>query len=158
MRTVELVVPIAGEHEGGNSLDPATEQPEDVEGGLIRPVQVLEDENRGDPSLELTHEGRRDLMWSGAALDALLELATGDRGNVKKWREGTRREKRIARPPENSGRSTVLVAEPPDERRLPDPCLAPDEHEAPAQTVENGGEKLAQSGEVVRSFEELQPT
>ena len=50
---VELVVAVAGENESGNALDPANEQLQDVERGLVRPVQVLDDQDRRRPRPQL---------------------------------------------------------------------------------------------------------
>ncbi len=61
--TVELVVPIGREHERRDSFDPPDEQPQNVERGLVRPVQILEDEDARHPP-QLTQERNRDLVRS----------------------------------------------------------------------------------------------
>ena len=46
MVSVELVVPVGGEHERIGPVDPAAEHAQDVERRLVRPMHVLEHEQR----------------------------------------------------------------------------------------------------------------
>ena len=43
---VELVIPIARQHESGRRIDPRREHDEHVERGLVRPMQILKDQHR----------------------------------------------------------------------------------------------------------------
>ena len=47
VRAVEFVVAVGGDHERRQRLDPARQQPDDVERRLVGPVQVLEHDDRG---------------------------------------------------------------------------------------------------------------
>ena len=59
MRAIELVVAVAGEHERGNGLDLAREQPQHVERRLVGPVEVLEHEDRRAAPAQLADQRRR---------------------------------------------------------------------------------------------------
>ncbi len=49
MGAIELVVSVAENDEGGHRIDPAANQPDNVERRLIRPLDVVEDEDRRRP-------------------------------------------------------------------------------------------------------------
>ena len=63
---VELVVAVAGEDERGNGLDASSDQPEDVERGLVRSVDILDNQHRRAVALELANEPGHDLVRPGA--------------------------------------------------------------------------------------------
>jgi hypothetical protein len=98
---VELVVAIRRDEERGHRLDPAREELEDVECRLVRPVDVLEHEDRPGPRLQLVSQRRHDLVRHRAALDELLQLAVRLLGDTEQRPERPRREKRIAGAPED---------------------------------------------------------
>jgi len=78
--SVELVIPEARDHECGCALDPAPDEPEDVERGLVRPVDVLEDQD-GRAVLELGHQRRDDVVRPRARLDEPAEIPAGSFGD-----------------------------------------------------------------------------
>jgi len=86
---VELVVPIAGEHECGDRLHPACEEPQDIKGRLVRIMHILEDEDRWRPGPQLAYERRRNLIGSRAGLHELLQLSAGALGDVDEGPERT---------------------------------------------------------------------
>src|SRR5439155_22686480 len=92
---VGLVVPMAGEHECGDRLHKASEQPQDIEGRLVRAMQILEHEDRWRPCPQLAHERRGNLIRSRAGLHELLQLSPGALGDVDEGPERTRSEQRI---------------------------------------------------------------
>ena len=132
MDRVELVVAVGRDDENGNGLDPAGEQPQDVEGSLVRPVHVFEHEDGRSMRAHVANERRHDLVRLRAALDQCAQLAADAFRYGKKRSERARREEHVAGAPEHAIPLRLLVAELADERRLPDPCLAGHEHEAPA--------------------------
>ncbi len=127
MVAVDLIAAIRGDQERGERVDPAGDDPENVQRRLVGPVNVLEDDDR-DLALELLHERRRKLVRPrGGGCDS-LELAAGHAGDVEKGAQRARGEQRVAGAPEE----TPLVlrgAEPANERGLADPGLPPDEDE-----------------------------
>ena len=157
MGAVELVVAVAGENESGSTLDPASEQLQDVERGLVRPVQVLDDQDRRRPRPQLAHERRRDLVRSGAALDQLLELTAGDLSDVEQRPERTRREQRVAGARQDPRRPAVLLAKPSQQRCLPDSGLASHEHQPPLRATEDGGQGLIERRKMTGALEQLAP-
>ena len=103
------------------AVSPAAQE---VERGLVGPVQVLEDEHAR--TSELAEERRKQLVRPGGVVDQPLEVAPHRRGHVCDRPERARREERVAPAPQHldAGR----VGERPREGRLPRPGLATDEH------------------------------
>ncbi len=65
------------------------------------------------------------------------------------------REERVAGAPEDSRRSRLLLAELPDEHRLPHSRLAADEHEPPLRGRRDSRERLGEQRELPGALEEL---
>ena len=130
MGPVELVVAVGGDDQHRNRLDSAREEPEDVERRLVRPVDVLEHEDRR--AVRGARERRHHLVRHHVASDDGLELAAGGFADREQRPEWPRDEERIAAAPEDPCRAAVLVAEPPQQRRLADACFAAHEHDTPA--------------------------
>ena len=124
MGAVELVVAVGGEYESGSTLDPADEELQHVERGLVRPVHVLDDQDRRRPRPQLAHERRRDHVRSGAALDELLELAARELGDVEQRPERPRREQGVAGAPQDP-RARRAARRTAHETRLSDPASPP---------------------------------
>ena len=137
MRRVELIVAVAGDDEGWHRLHPAGEQPEDVERRLVRPVQVLEDEDCRGAFAQLVREGRHHVVWRTALHDR-LELAADGLSNGDERPERTWREKRVAGAPKDPGRLAVHFAELPHEGRLADTCFTADQQDLPARAALDG--------------------
>ena len=152
---VEVVVAIRGDDQGGRRLDLPREQPQDVEGGLVGPVQVLEHQHGRCSARELAQQCRRHLVRSRAARGDLGEVATCVFGHVEQRTQGARREQRVARAPQDPRRSPVLVGEPPGERRLARAGLAGDEHEPPLRGGAHGVERRFERGELTRSLQQV---
>ena len=98
MRSVQLIIPVAGQHQRRDGFNSASEQSQDVERGLVCPVHVLHDQNRRRARSQLAHERRDHLVRATTALGELLELAPGDQRNVDKGSERSRGEERVAGP------------------------------------------------------------
>jgi len=127
MGTIERVVAVAGQDQGRQGLHPAGQQPQDVEGRLVRPVHVLEDEHGRGPCAQLMRERRRHLVRHRPTRDDRLEFTPGPISDVEERPERTGREERVAGAPEDPCRLAAGFAEPPHEGRLADPCLAADQ-------------------------------
>ena len=132
MRAMQLLVAVACEQQGGDRLEPSGEEPQHVERGLVRPVDVFEHHHGRRRRLELAHQRNRHLVRLRAALDPDAELAGRLAGHVEQRPEGAGCEQRIARCPENPHRTPDPLAELAQQRGFSDPGLAPHEHELPA--------------------------
>jgi predicted nucleotidyltransferase len=155
MGAVDLVVAVAGENERGDRLEPSRQQPEDVERRLVGPVDVLEDEDRRRRGRQLAGERGRHLVWPRAGLDEALELAARPLGDLEQRPERSRSEEGIAGAPEDSRRVAVLVAEAPQQRRLPTAGLAADEHQAAVRALGDGGQRVSERRQMARALEQL---
>ena len=52
----DLVVPVGDDQQGGRGTEPAGQEPEQVQGGLIRPVDVLDHQHCRDPGVQQPFE------------------------------------------------------------------------------------------------------
>ena len=113
-RSVELVVAVGGDHERGQRLDPARQQPEDVERRLVGPVQVLQHDDRGSSEFGRERGGQR--ARRRALGHERGELAARLLGDVDERAERARCVQRVAgapqdprgRPSQNVRTSAVL--------------------------------------------------
>ena len=150
---VELVVAVAREHERGNGVDPAGEQLQDVEGRLVRTLQILEHEDRRRLPPQLASERRRNLMRLRSCLDEVLELSADGFGDVEEGPERTRSEQRVARAPEQPRAGGGVVTEASEESSLADAGLAPDEHETSTHPLPHVRERGGERRQLVLAFE-----
>ena len=128
---IELVVAIGDEHQRGEPLDAPGEQAQDVERGLVGPVEVLEDDDVRRPRAQRSRQRPDEGAGSGALGHRRAELAAHLVGDVHEGAERARGEERVARAPQDSA-LTRSRAERPHERRLADPRLTGDQHEPSA--------------------------
>ncbi len=150
----DLVVAVRREDERARVADAAAEEAQQVEGGLVGPVDVLE---HGHGRLLAEH--LQEVLEDGFA-GALVVQQGGERRaepcrHVDQRPERARRPHRVTATDEQSPIMGHLVAETPDERRLADPRLAADEHEA-ACAGHRCPASLTQRGELLRTFEEFE--
>ena len=126
----ELVVTIRGdEHRAGALYAPADEAHE-IESGLVRPVQVLEDED--GHALGLGQIVEQSTEQQLRRFPMACERATERRalcGDLPYRGECAWRGKGIARSPERARVASVLRDEAFDQRALAEPGLPGDEHE-----------------------------
>ena len=156
VRRVQLVVPIRRQHQrGSRGFQAPTDQGEHVERGLVRPVQVIEDENRRRVPAQLADQRSRDLVRLHVHVDGLVELASGLRRDVDERAQRPRREERVACAPQHPPRCGLTVTEGAQERGLAHPGLAADQHEPPSGSCRRARERFCECGQVLRSFEEL---
>jgi hypothetical protein len=133
MAQLELVVAVGGEDQDGCGVGLPRQQPQDVEGGLVGPMQVLEHEHRRRAAGELARQRRRDLVRALLAGDDVREVAPGVLGDVEQRAQGARREQRVARAPQDPRGSPMVVGEAAHQRRLAGAGLAGHERHAPAR-------------------------
>ncbi len=131
MGGIDLVVTVRDEHERARRLHPPPEHSENVEGGLVSPVDVLEHEH--GRSLELGDEDAAQLSRSGSGLDRSRDPTAGLSRNVEERPEGRRCRQAVAGAVQH--RRVDALAEGACERRLADAGLTADEEEATAGRV-----------------------
>ena len=158
VRRVELVVAVRRDSQSRHGLDPATHDPDHVERRFVRPVQILQDDERRSPGCQLVHERSCDLVGFRPGLHEPCELATRQPDDVQQRSERARCEQRITRPPHDARRARLVFAEAPQQRRLADSCLTSDEREVSVTLVPDCGHQRAQSCELALSLEELHRT
>jgi hypothetical protein len=153
MGAFELVVSVAGDRQRAKRVNPAAEEPEDVERRLIGPVHVLEHE-QGRATSQLVGENRRDLVWPGATPDELVKLAASFVRDLEQRSERARCQEPVARAPEDAGGRTALVGELPEKSRLPGPRLTTQKDEA-AATGQGAVKQLVELGKLIGTLEQL---
>ena len=124
LRAAELIRPVAGQHESGCGGDAASEQGEQIERRLVRPVEILEHEYGGTSRSQLTQQAEHDLVWSSAGGEQILQLAAGELGDVEQRCQRTRGPHRLAPAPQDADAAVALLAEQAQQRRFAHPGLA----------------------------------
>src|SRR5262245_34243737 len=125
----ELVLAIGRDEESGRLLDPAGDDPEDVERRLVRPVHVLQHHDRVRRR-ELGEQLLRDAVRNGARIGEVAEGSSNRFRDVHDRPEGSRREEGVTRAAEDAGSAVGLFEERVDERGLADTCLAAEQDES----------------------------
>ncbi len=128
MVALGLVVPVRRDDEPRDAVDAPAEDAQHVERRLVRPVDVLDHDDRGAVGLREERPRHRPGVRPGR--EQLLERPARAVGDVGERAERARRGEVLARPGEDPRlRSPAELA---DERGLADPGLAADEHEPAA--------------------------
>ena len=154
MTAAELVIPIAGDQQGGRCLDPAAEQSQHVERRLVRPVDVLEHDDRRRTLPELREQGRSDLIWSRPAGAQTGELPTDPRRNIDQRAKRPGGEEGVAGPPKDLG-ARMLIGEAAQERGLANPSFAGEDAEAARSGDPDVLELTFERGQLTRPLHEL---
>ena len=156
MRPIERVVAVGRDHQRRNGRDPACEQPQHVQRGLVGPVDILEHEDGRLSRGELPADRRGDLMRPHlAATDQRFELPADDLGDLEQRSQRARREERVARAPEDAGGLLLVLTEPADERRLADARLARDEDDATARACTGRRQDVRERRQLGRALQQL---
>jgi hypothetical protein len=154
VRAVDLVVAVGGEHERGHGVHPPGEQPQDVERGLVGPVEILEDHDRRRPAAQLTgqrgeHGARRRALVAQRARLAFELLCHVEERPQRSWRV-----QRVAGAPQHA-RGACAVAERSHQRRLADTCLAGDQDEPSATVGAHRRQAVGERGQLLGALEKL---
>lgn len=150
---VDLVVPVRTDHQRRRRLHLADEQPDDIQGGFVSPVEILQDHNHGRAGPQVIEERRGDFMGSAAADDHRLEVAGGCVGDVEERAEWVWRGKRVA--PSREDSHGLIRAEAPHQRGLADARLTADENEAAGRRGRDGGQVGIERCERFRPLEQF---
>jgi hypothetical protein len=127
----ELVVAVGHHHHRRRPAHPAADEHEQVKGGLVGPVGVLDHRHhRPVTGVEQVQEAAEQAVPGRLGGDQLRQLPAGLAGDVEQRAQRARGPQRVAGPPEEAGVGAVPVAEGADQRGLADPGLAADQHQA----------------------------
>lgn len=111
MAPLELVVAERENDEHRDLLDPADQDAQDVERGLVRPMNILESEDGGSPSCERPCERPHELVKLAPLTERLGEIAAEAVGDVEQRSQGLGREEWIARTAEDLRAGRLALAE-----------------------------------------------
>ncbi len=147
MIRAHLVIPVRHHEQRGESVDPATEEHQQVQCGRVGPVRVLHHDDaprrpRRRPR-KLLHQGLEELRGTRPGAHAFGQPSSGLSGDVVQGSRRPRRDERIAHAPQYPGPGSGRGGEGADQGRLADPSLAGDERHAtrggrlPQQPVED---------------------
>ena len=81
MGAVQGIVAIRGDDERRHGLQPAHKQAQHVQGGFVRPVQVLQHEDAWRACKQQAREAGRDLVRLAVVLHGLDQLSAGGLGH-----------------------------------------------------------------------------
>ena len=132
VRRVKLVLAIRDDDQGAQRLGAPGEQAQDVEGRLVRAVDILEDRDRRAPRLQFLRKRDEDRVRFLALVNRGQECSLCGRGDVDQRAQGPGRLEGVALAPEHARSGAVLIAELAYECALADARLAGDEHQPPA--------------------------
>jgi hypothetical protein len=153
MAPAQLVVAVARDHQRRNRRDPPAEQAQHVEGRLVRPVQVVQDDDHAPVRLSRTDHRRGDLVRLGAGRHEVPQLAAGLLGDVDEGAQRAGRVQRVAGAPPDLGDRLAGGAEMPQQRRLAGAGVTREQNE-PAPALPGRRQRLVQRGELVCTFEQ----
>src|ERR1700751_1071654 len=102
MLRLELVVAVGPDDECAYRPDAAGEQPQHIERGLVRPVQVVGDKHGSRAGVELTRQRRHDVVRRSALCNDLLGRSAYDLADSEQRAERPRSEERVAGAPEHA--------------------------------------------------------
>jgi hypothetical protein len=142
MVVAQLVVAVGQQQHAGQGRDPPGQVADHVKGGVVGPVDVLDDHHRR-PAGQLPVDGAEHGVASGHRLHRPGQGAAGPTGHVPERAEGARCDQVVAGADEHPGVGRRLPCERPDEAGLADPGLARDEHDR-AATLHGSPERLPQ--------------
>jgi hypothetical protein len=154
MHAIELVVAVGGDQEQRRLSELAPEQANHVEGGLVGPVDVLDDRDRRRTLP--CHPEQRGRNLGRPLLDRGLQVAAARLGDVEERPQRPGREQRVAAAPEHRRRCSGLVAERADCGRLADAGLA-DHEDQPAVPLARLFQGVAQRVERRLALEQAWP-
>jgi hypothetical protein len=151
----DLVITVREQKERADLPQPAAEEGQHVQRGLVGPVQILDHHHRpyalARPA-ERIEQGLEDLR-APARRHAFPQGAADLPGDVVQRTERARREQRIATAPEHLGAHPGPVGERRGQRRLARAGLAADHRDV--STVRAGGQQFVQVGQRFGAFQQV---
>jgi hypothetical protein len=142
MVVAQLVVAVGEHQHAGQGRDSPGQVAEHVQGGVVGPVDVLDDHRRR-PAGQLLVHGPEHRVPAGDLVDGLGQGPVGVVGHVPERAQGPRRHQVVAGAHQHPDRPGRLLGERPDQAGLADPGLTGDEH-GRASTLPGPPERLPQ--------------
>src|SRR5438309_2043902 len=150
----ELVIAIGHQNQSRNLIDPPSQQSHYIQRCLVRPMDVLDDENRRFPPAQLVDNRDGHLARHPPASNYLFELAADRRSYVEQGTQRMRCEKRIAGAgyyPDVS----LVASEATDQHCLADSSLTGHQHQASSGCGIDCAEVFSERREVFGSFQQV---
>ena len=144
MRPLKLVVAIGRQDQSGDPLDAPADQPQHVERCLVGPVQVLQDDDRGQAPGQRRGQSRDHV--AGRA----LEIRTHGLRDIDERPQRAGGEERVAGSPQDP---VSLFHESPQQRGLADSRLAADQDQPPRPLFADKGEEPVEGGQLIRALQ-----
>src|SRR5215203_2756131 len=154
MIPAEVVVAVACDDERGHGLHSARNQTENVERGLVGPMQVFQNQHARSCS-ELAQQAHPYFEGPSAARNEIAQLAPRLLRDVVHGAQRAGREQRVAGAPKESWPGRVSVTEGTQESRLSDSRLAGDEDHAAVAPRPDRLELALELRELARSLQKL---
>jgi hypothetical protein len=121
-----------GRHDHGRQVDhPAPDVAQHVEGGVVGPVDVLENKDGRTGAVRQVREQRGEHRVAVARGQCRGERPTGAADRVTQRAQGARRDEVVARTEQDAGPVGPVEDEGADEARLTDAGLPRDQHDRP---------------------------
>src|ERR1043165_7223404 len=127
MTPFELVVAVRKQDQRADVVDLPDQEAEDVEGRLVGPVDVLEDDDSRGVWRERSHERADELVELLSRRQRVPEVAVEAVGDIEQRAERPRGEERVAVAEQERGPPALLGGETVEQRRLSDTRLAADD-------------------------------
>jgi hypothetical protein len=132
MVIAELVVAVGGQQQRLHAAQPSPEEAQQVDGGVVGPVNVFHHrDGEGSGRVDLGEEGREQLIPRSPAAAQVREFPVELRADVEQRAERPRGQQAVAGPPQPAGILRVLL-ERLEERGLPHAGLPGHQHQAAA--------------------------
>ena len=146
----QLVVAVRREHQRRQAAQPSRQVTEQVERGLVGPVEVLEDQHGGLG--DRLRQGIDEVAGTGSLLHESREVAAELGGEVEQRTVGTRRTEGLGPADDDADRAprSELV----DEGGLARAGLAPDEDQRPLAPLDDLGEAEGDGVELLRPLDQ----
>jgi hypothetical protein len=104
VQRADLVVPVGDHQQDGGRTEPAGKEPEQVQGGLVGPVDVLDHQHGRHPALPQPFEqGTEQHLPRCLLVEQLVELTTEGRGDVGQRAQRPRGGQRVTGTPQDPG-------------------------------------------------------
>jgi hypothetical protein len=126
----QLVVAVGADQQAGQGGHPPAQVADDLEGGVVGPVEVLDEHHRRAGG-QLAVDGVEDGVAPGPAVDGRGQGPAGLAGHVPERPEGARGGEVVADAGQHPGPRPGRGRERPDQAGLADAGLARDQHHRP---------------------------
>jgi hypothetical protein len=129
----DLVVSVGDDQQGGRGTEAAGQEPEQVQGGLVGPVDVLDHQHGRHPGVPQPFEqGAKQHLPRRLVPEQLVEPTANCGGDVGQRPQRPWGGQRVTGAPQDPGSLPVPEGELVDQRRLADAGLTPDQDQSPA--------------------------